>query len=388
VSHDDVVKGLDEIGRRYREYGWLAANSEYLYHVIHTGLYLKSPVHEDAIWALFTISQVMLTSDDFRRWTLLLCDALGVVISGTNDNDRLMQLYNLLGQGYMLNRDVDTARQMFDTVFERVEESATAERANEIMLLAYVGLIRTEMYDYSHAFGPQIVQKALAIAKRLKDPLLTAWLYQALGGAHGHRGESEQALGYSMSSLAYWHQRQHAFEIAKTGLTLAISFRKAALLRQARQTLRLAQSYIQRTDNTQYKTLITYEQGVLDYYAKNFDDAETLLEEAYEGFRLLDWPHHLTMTSQMIGMVLMELGKCQEAETRLLRTMGEWRRMGNLYEQASTLYELGRLAKRRGDPDAERDYFGQALAICRKLPMMPASEQLEQLILAAPYEAS
>jgi tetratricopeptide (TPR) repeat protein len=383
VSHDDVVKGLDEIGRRYRDSGWLVANTEYLYQVVRTGLYSKSPVHDDAIWALFTISRVMLTSSNFRQWTLLLCDALAIILSGSRDNEVLMQIYNLLGQGYMLNRDVDTARQMYDTVFERAGESATPEQADGIMLLAYIGMIKTETYDYTHRFGPEIVGEALAAARRLDDRMLTAWLYQALGGAHGHRGESQQALGYGMTALGYWHRKQNPYEIAKTAVMLAGSYRRVNLIEQAQRVLKLGHLYIERTDNSQYKALIAYEQGVLDYLQQRYGESETWLRRAYEGFRLLDWAHHMAMTYQMIGMVLAERGDYEQARHHLARAMEGWRRLGHKYEQANTLYELGRVAKLRGKRDRARTLFGQSFAICRKLPPMPARDELEKLILAA-----
>jgi hypothetical protein len=233
---------------------------------------------------LFAIAPHMLMRQDFRRWAQLLCDALNLAYD-LKDDDLLTRIYTLLGQSYLIEGDVRPARIAFDMAIERAAE----KHADELMLLATIGLLKTQTYQPSEEMTPLLVAHALALSARLDDPTISAWLHLALANFYTHRAEPARALGYGMTALGYWFQRGNALEIGKAAQAVASAYRSAMLLKRAREAIDTAHFYLWQTSNLPYRGIVFYERGAIDLLAERYDTAEEWLELAAAAFDALEW---------------------------------------------------------------------------------------------------
>src|SRR5215213_6375508 len=199
-SNRHVVERLKELRSHYNDPAWLLNNADDLYGIIRTGVFVP-PIYDRAVEALFAIAPHMLTRDDFRRWSELFCDALAVTSDLKNDKI-LTRIYHFLGQSYTLSGEVRPARAAFDTVIEHASE----RQANEMLLLAYIGLFKTQSYHINGDFTPELVKTVLALAKTVDDGWYSASLHYALTLVYNYRVNTTAALGHGQMAYAYWHQ--------------------------------------------------------------------------------------------------------------------------------------------------------------------------------------
>ncbi len=376
MSPRQLKQWLDDTRAHRRDTTWLAQNSDNIYRAIRESQLMNGLFPQEATRTLLDISRFMLTRADHQRWWKLYFDSV-LMANRLRDYGLLHEINVHFGQAYLLKGDVHRARLLFMRIISEADESLPMR---EQALLAYVGLIKVETWDYSGRFNDEVVQAALALANILGDRLLTDLLYQALAAAYAHRQHSEQAVGYALTSLGYSFARGDDLHSVITGIVLASAYRKAGLFAQAQQALDFVHRLARRVDHPQATALAAYEQGVAEYYRGDYEAAEKWVQRARAAFELLQWNRQLTMTVHMLGNIALEKGDYEAAETRLTAAVDAWRELDHTYEQASVLYDLAELSRRLGRRDLALSYLDQSDAVCDEIPPMPAREWLLDLI--------
>lgn len=367
---------LDDAHTHRRDYAWLAENSDSIYRAIRESYLTNDGLPQDATRVLLDISRFMLTRVDYQRWWKLYFEAI-LMANKLRDYALIHEINVHFGQAYLLKGDVARARHLFASIIKDDDGSwQMAEQA----LLAYIGLIKVETWDYSGRFNEPVVAAALALSARLGDKLLTDLLYQSLAAAYAHRQHSERAIGYGLTSLGYSFARGDYLQAVMTGIVLASAYRKAGLFVQAQQTLAFVHRLARRVDHPQATALADYEQGVADYYQGAYEAAEKSVLRAHHAFEALQWKRQVTMTVHMLGNIALEQRQYEAAEARLLAALESWRELDHVYEQASVLYDLGDLNFRLGRRELALSYLDQSAAVCDEIPPMPSRQWLLGLI--------
>jgi tetratricopeptide (TPR) repeat protein len=380
MSDKDMDYWLNAAHVHKSDYDWLDLNSDRIYQAILKGIYSKGVYLRQATQALFTVSRYTMTRLDYRRWWKLYLDAI-VLATNSHDYFFVLDIMARLGQGYLIDGKIDSARRVFLRVINDtpLEDLAGSEQA----MLAYIGLIKVESWDYSEDFvDDRLITQALSLAQRVGDRLLTELLYQALASAYAHRGQTEEAIGYSLTALGYSFQRRDFLHAAMTALVLATAYRNKGMIPQAKQGLKFVHQMLERVDHPQVCALAAYEQGVLCYYQQEFALADEWMHKAYAAFQALHMKRHITMTVHMLGLIATETGAFELAETRLKQAFEEWQAHNNVYEQTSVRYDLGALAERRGERDLARQYMHEALGISAAITQTKARLAMVEMIEA------
>ena len=368
---------LDDIRTHSHNHAWLAQNDDNIYHAIRQSYLANGAFPQEATRALLAISRFMLTRADYQRWWWLYFEAV-LLANKLRDYAMIHEINVHFGQAYLLKGDVARARHLFSTIIR--EADSDSWEMMEQALLAHIGLIKVETWDYSGRFNGTTIQAALALAARLKDNLLTDLLYQSLAAAYAHRQHSEQAVGYALTSLGYSFARGDYLHAVMTGIVLASAYRKAGLFGPAQQALAFVHRLAKRVDHPQATATAAYEQSVIDYYRGDYQAADKWALRAHHAFEKLQWKRQLTMTTHMLGNIALEMGQYETAEARLTAALEAWRTLDHVYEQASVLYDLGDLYRRFGRRDLAMAYLDQAEAVCDEIPPMPSREWLIDLI--------
>jgi tetratricopeptide (TPR) repeat protein len=322
----------------------------------------------------------MLTHHKVDEWVKLVLTALGRAID-MHDEELQGRLYALMGQGHLTRGNLKLAQAAYNNALSQAQDYINDPLvAEEIMLLVYIGQIRMETYAYTDQFTPERVAKIRALARRIDDPMLTAYLHQALAAAYAHRAESEQALGYGMTALGYWMLRGRPLEIARAAHALSMAYSRALLLTQAEQTAEFAYRHVQRDEHTQYSAIISQQRGTIASQKADWREAVKWLEAARESYRALGWEQHEAMTERSLALSYIPQKLFGKATASLDRADAVWERIPNAYEQAAIASTRGYLEGQRGDIEAALADLRAALFLCAGIPEMKARSVLVQSI--------
>ncbi len=380
ISNDVVREWLDRIQFHAYDHAWLNKWSDRIAQILWAALNRDAFLVE-ATNSLVRIAPHMLTHHDVDEWVQLLFTALGRAYD-IHDDELQGRLYSIMGQGHTLQGSVKQARTTYELAIEHAEDYITDRLiAEEIKLMAYIGLFRTQTYLYTDQFTPELVSTVCALARKIDEPMLTANLYQALAAAYAHRAELEPALGYGMTALGYWYLRGRPLEIAKSAQILALAYSRQMLLPQAQQAAELAYRHVEAADNSQYAAIIGYERGIIASQQAQWEPAERWLKTARDGFHTLGWEQHVAMVDRSLALTYIPQRRFAEAESRLNEAASLWEREQNVYERAGNAATTGYLEAERGHLEAAIRHYEHALALCAQLPEMEARDLLRQSIL-------
>lgn len=385
-TYQQVCTWLDDISANRDDWAWLQKHCNDVYHAIRQA-YTWSQLTQRATRALLDISRHMLAQPDpQRRWWKLYFEALNDAFL-RKDNLIIGEIYAYYGQATLLRGDVEQARDAFNKVIHDLGDALNHDTWTthdwtlaEKAMLAYIGLVKVETWDYSGQLDLSIIDAALALAHRLNDRLLTDLLYQSLAGVYGHWGDSEKAVGYALTSLGYSYRRGDYPHALATAVMLAAAYRNVGLLDAAHDALKFAHRLVERANYPHAAGLAAYEQGVLEYYRANFEASEQWVLHASQIFEALQARRQSTMTEHLLGSIALERGQYALAEQRLTKALAMWQEFSNTYQQSSILYDLADLSLRAGRVTHAYDYIGQAKATSTQVPAIPMREILINMI--------
>ncbi len=381
IANDVVRQWLDRVQFHAYDQAWLTMQADRIAQILWAALN-RGEFSLEATNTLITIAPHMLTHHDVDGWVQLLFTALGGAYN-IHDDELQGRLYAIMGQGHTLQGSVKQARTTYELAIGHAEDYITDRLlAEEIELMAYIGLFRTQTYLYTDQFSPERVTEVCALARKIDDPMLTANLYQALAGAYAHRADLERALGYGMTALGYWYQRGRPLEIARAAHTLAMAYSRQSLLVQAEQAVEIACRHVERAGNDQYTAIIGYERGIIASQQAKWEQAENWLRIARAGFAALGWDQHKAMVDRSIALTYIPQHRYGEAETHLNEAASIWARNENWYERAGVMATRGYLEAERGNSDTALRHYEEALVLCKQIPEMAARDLLYDSIIA------
>jgi tetratricopeptide (TPR) repeat protein len=353
---------------------WLDQNAEDIYRVIGVGLNTNS-LFLDSSKAMLAVMPYMLQRENYRNWQNLVYDALASVSALTNDALRI-QIYILLAQCYILCDETKPARDTFTLAMDIARD----READDLLLKAFIGLLRTETYERPEPLSPTAIEAARKATQKVGDDRLSAWFHQAVAAAYAHRGETQQAMGYGFTALGYCLREKNSLEIVKTTLTLLVAAHFAYLPHYTERLLRLANEHLPHTPSLQLRALVTYEIGCNAHFHGRYATAVEKLARASELFDRLKWARHSALAHHALGLAHIELQSFDEAQSHLEATAKYWERHDNPYEAANIQHALGYLEIQRGNRIAGLAILQQAKLLCQAIPQEHLRQQLEALI--------
>lgn len=362
---------LEEVKHHYANHEWLTANRNKLYKTILRAL-IFDPAVDCAIEALVLVyPHYALTSTDFRRWSLLLQDAL-VQAQNIKDNTAQTQLWMQIGQGFILSGNYKTARGAFENALRRAEESEVME----MVMAAYIGLLEIQSLRHANDFMPGLVGNALKFSEQVSSLQLKAALHQVLAIIYTQRGEIRQALEHGQMAYAYWGKLDNKMEMDRMAYIMAHAYRVI-------WRIDLAERFLDLMTHAQYARhdgLRFYLKGVIRLDCQDYRAALKFLSSALEKFVQLELPHHIASTYHALGLAQTGLRQYGEARLNLEIATRLWLELENTYEYGSALQALGYLEVCEGKKMDARNKLAQALDICKKLLKTPLRQELEELI--------
>lgn len=365
---------LDQLREHYHDHDWLAAHADTLYVTLEAALN-SPPQINDAIECLIAICPYMFTRSDFKRWSSLLFDAL-INAQLLQDNELQTHIWAQMGEGYYMAGQHREARRAFETALERAKQG----RTQEMMLAAYIGIIKLQSYRLDASFNLDFVQEALALAQRVGDLALQMRLFSALTFVFTRRHETQAAISYGQMAYAYWHQTNNPLEKARTAFMLADAYRNAGNLGQADHFLEEAASLFTQVDYAPSYCLIAYETGVLYLYRQEYVSAQQWLMIALREAARSEHPYNLALCYHSLGIAQTGLKQFSEAECSLREALMIWEKLDHAYHRAHAYHALGYLEGQRGNTQQALEYLNVALTKSLGIPEMPARHMVEQLI--------
>jgi tetratricopeptide (TPR) repeat protein len=373
MNLSDVERMLSLLREHHRNPAWLKANAAPLHDIMRFGLD-RPQVQDRIIEWLFTIAPHMLVHDQYKRWSELILQALLRAFNLRNDT-LIGRVWVLMGDSKMLGGDARTASIAYNNAFQR----AQARKSDELMLLAYIGLFKTQTYNFSQDFTTSSISRALALADSLHDPILTAWLYRALAMLYVHRDEFALGFMYAQAAFAFWYARGRRAETADLAAVLAHCARRIGRDALALQVRAVADHMGGDDQRTAAFTL--YDRAIEDYLKGDYEAAIARLGEAMSRYQALRFEHQVTMCYHMLGLVHTERpDERRLARVALGRALEGWQALDNRFEQASALQAWGYLEVVSGNYDAARLLLLDALRLLRTLPVMPSTQDIEQRV--------
>jgi tetratricopeptide (TPR) repeat protein len=365
---------LDELQEHLKDQKWLAAHADSLYSTLDSALN-SPPQANHAIECLIAICPYLFTRSDFRRWSSLLYDAL-LNAQLLQDNELQIRVWAQIGEGYYMAGQHQEARNAFETALERAMEG----RTQEMMLAAYIGIIKLQSLYLDPLFNSSFLKHTLELSKQVNDPVLQAHLDQSVSVAHRHRGDTVAALAYGQIAYARWHKLKDTLQMARTAFMLADALRIAQRDSQAKRFLDLSATLFAQTNYAPAYCLIAYEEGVIYLKRGEFDAAQQWLTIALDEANKLDHLRLAAMSRQSLAIAQTELENYTQAEKNLRFVLSLWEKLQDSFYQANAFHALGYLEMCRGNKIRAQEWLQQGLNTCNQVPEMPFRQMIEQLI--------
>jgi tetratricopeptide (TPR) repeat protein len=369
-----VREFLDNLPQHKHDPKWLAAHADRLYNTLESALN-QPPQVNDAIEGLIAICPYVFTRSDFKRWSSLLFDAL-INAQLLQDDQLQARVWAQMGESYYMAGQHSEARQAFETALERARQG----RTQEMLLAAYIGIIKLQSYRLDEGFNIEFVQEALLLARQVGDLTLQMQLFTALTFVFTRRQETQTAINYGQMAYIYWHKTGNVLETARTALMLADAYRLAENMAQAERFLEVAASLFTEVEYARSYWLIAYETGVLYLHHQEYVSAQQWLMLALREADKLDHPYNLALSYHSLGIAETGLKRFDAAAKSLQSALSIWEKLDHLHYRAHVYQALGYLEGQRGNIQEAFDYLHAAQRVCSQTPEMHAREYLEKLI--------
>jgi tetratricopeptide (TPR) repeat protein len=365
---------LEELRGHLNDQKWLASHADFIYSTLEFALNYPPQVG-DAIESLIAVCPFMFTRSDFKRWSSLLIDAL-LNAQLFQDEELQSRIWTQMGENYYMAGQHSEARDAFEAALQHAQQGHT----DEMLLSAYVGIIKLQSTRLDAGFNQQFVQEALALSRQVNDRDACARIYSELVGVHTRRHETLTAIGYGQTAYCYWHKKGKLLDKARTAFMLAEAYRIAGHLRQAEYFLDEAASLFNQANYSPAYWLITYETGILYLHLRKYQYAQQWLMIAVQEAAKLEQVHNLALSYHSLGIALTGLKQFDEAEKQLQAALAIWEQLDHHYHYAHAYHALGYLEGRRNRIQQALDYFETALRESNKIPGAQAKQTLQQMI--------
>jgi len=298
-----------------------------------------------------------------RLWWPLLYDALNEAQT-LRDLPLQIQILTRLGESYSLLGDHAAAQNAFTLAIEH----ARHKRRNDMLLAAYIGLVRVETFYLNQQYDAAIVQQLVDLSRLVSDRALQATAYQMLATGLNSIGDGVTALGYAQTAFAYWYARQNHLYSGQTAFVAAVIHRKLWRFALAERWLEIAQTALARTSYARQYGLSAYEEGVHCLKQGQAETARQWFDLSLTEFRRLDSPYDTTMAQHGLALAQTALTQYDAARDHLTQVIVQWERLNNQFELASAYQALAYLEGVAGNRAAALMWIERAEAACQQLP--------------------
>jgi tetratricopeptide (TPR) repeat protein len=343
---------------------WLTSQEEALFSVIYDGLHSHATFHAAVEILIMVFTHFAMVLYHVQRWSSLLLDAL-LEAQTLRDSEMQIRIFTLLGQSYIMRGKSAAAQDALLIALNRAQEG----NFKEMMLTAYIILIRTMYVNAPQTLEADTVLKALALADEVKNSDLKATLYGALALVYSRSDDtSQQVLAYAQTSYAYWYGAHNELEMARMAYLLVGVYRLVGRLDHAGQWLERTAKLFEKTEFQRQYTLLAYEQGTLYLLQEENEAAEQWLKMSLEEARKIDSQEYMASAYHALGLVYTNLQRYDEAQSQLQEAITQWRAVGDFFELASAYEARAYLEHKRGNRDEAQRWLETALVLCPQIP--------------------
>jgi len=342
---------------------WLTEHEDTLYTVVKGGLRRDHEFH-DAVELLMTVvPHYALVLYHPQRWSPLLFEAL-VQAQDFRDSEMQIRILTQMGEAYITRGKNDAAHEAFTIAIERAGEG----HLKEMMLAAYIGLIRMQSASMGDEYDPNLLARATALSLEIDDLGLKAFLHQSLSLAYIYRRETVDAIEHGQIAYVYWHYLGHELELAKTLYLLSAAYRFAWRLKRAEDLLQIAARSFENTAYNRQFAILAYEAGAQYVQSKDYDTAIQWLLIALREAVTIDVTHLIASSYHALGIAQTGLGYYEEAEANLKQAITKWEKLNNYYELANAHQAMGNLENKRRQPENALTWLQKALELGMHTP--------------------
>lgn len=355
---------------------WLAAHEQELLEAVQQGIYMSHAFHDAVEILLQTFPYFALVLHHVETWSEPLFSAL-IQAQDLRDNELQIRIFTQLGESYLTKGKSSAAHDAFQIALGRAQEG----QFQEMMLAAYIGLIRTLYRSSTPGDDPGLVTKALALNKHVHDLSLKAALHQSILLLYLRVTEmSAEAVGHGQMAYVYWHYLENELEMAKTAYLLAAAYRWAGQVTSAERWLQYTSAQFERTPYKRQYALLSCEEGTLHLHRKNYEAAEQWFNLTLGEATQIGAVDYTAMAYQGLGVAQIGLKHYQEARTNLSQAIEYWRNLGDYFELASVHHAMGWLEAECKRLDIAHTWFAKALEICSQIPHTDQRTWMEKYI--------
>ncbi len=300
----------------------------------------------------------------WQRWIPLLEMA---VDSCSDEGEALIvHLLDRLGQCYRLNRQWD------ESVRRHQQEAEIAQSLGAARLLAkaHLNLSQTywslRQYDEAKAYGERALdgfEQTEGDAEQLGATLSMLGLI-ALG-----RGELETAESWLTKASDTYRSINHTVFLARTLMNLTITLERASRFEEALATGQEAWSVLEPTTYELDKARLQITLGTLYMDLQQWSQAEAAYRRADSpAVRRSGDAYLMAMAANNLGSVLMKLGRLEESNRALMRSIELARRSGGRLMLANSLGSMAETKLAMNCVEEALPYLEEAIAIASEFP--------------------
>lgn len=165
---------LKQLESQHQNTRWLDQNEDELYAVIAGNLYRPSEFHDAVELLMMVFQHYALVLYHAKRWSPLLLQAL-VQAQDLRDNEIQISILTHMGESYIAWGKNTAAREAFSIALERADDG----QMKEMMLAAYIGLIRMQSVSMGDEYDANLHTQALALSYEIDNLALKATLHQS-----------------------------------------------------------------------------------------------------------------------------------------------------------------------------------------------------------------
>lgn len=355
---------------------WLSENENGLYTALKDGLQRPPTFHDTVELLMMVFPHYALVRFHSKRWLPLLFEAI-VQAQDLRDSEMQIHILTHMGESYITSGKNTAAQEAFSIALERAKDG----QISEMMLAAYIGLIRVQYVNIEGEADPNLFVKALSLEQEVDDLALKAALHEALSLAYIKAAQTTAlAIGHGQTAYVYWYRLENKLEMAKTAYLLSSAYRFAGQLESAKKWLERASTLFEKTDYSRQHTLLAYEQGSLYLQQKEYEVAEQWLNLALDEAIQIGSVDYEASAYHALGIAQTGLGQFAAAEKSLERALEAWKTIGDRYELASAYHAVGYLQFRQKNFVSAREWFHKGLEVCKGIPQQSQREFMEKHI--------
>ncbi|HEY6003638.1 MAG TPA: TRAP transporter substrate-binding protein DctP [Anaeromyxobacter sp.] len=233
--------------------------------------------------------------------------------------------------------------------------SAAADRIRLLLRMARAEQLRGRPQD-----GLTNVQAARAIARRVGNPRLNAFVAGGMAVLQTEMGSPRRALRYATYGYRVLRDTNEHDAVAQISLSMGLALTRSGQPQQAIDWLQSAAAMYRRVENADGLVSALNNLGLVYKNLREWREATRYLEQALEiderkGLFARMRGHH-----QNLGLIRYRLGQWELAEEHFRHSLRISREISHAGGEAGAMLALGMLARRRRQLDRAEDHFRQA----------------------------